>query len=467
MKAILQNKTLLTYGLILVNLVAIVLFSLLSTTNAIYRTSSSDKVFTIIDLMDKITSELSYSEEDIHRYLVTLEPYYLQKYREKQQPLQEKIDLLEKIIGKNFEEQKKFERWKELVASQISIMESSLKPDIGSFNMAKSVEIPRLVEDVSSKEQSLALSPVPVRDNYMDEIKGLKKKLVEEHKTALRDRQSQSEFTLKSREYVIVSASIASLLISIIAIGTIVTDLNEKREREKYLVAINENKDRFFSLISHDLKGPAQNLIGISELLLNDHALHDEERESFIHLLNQTAKKNYSLLENLLEWSKIQMGGIVMTPVRLTLKRVVEETLEFSEEKIIQKNLTIADLILENQEVFADQNALKTVLRNLVSNAIKFTPDEGTIRIDATQENNNVIISISDNGIGMSASTLSNLFNPGKTVSRYGTQGESGTGLGLLLCKEFVEKNGGKIWAESDEGKGSCFRVVLPLMQRS
>lgn len=447
MRFIVRNKTLLTYGLTLVNLVAIVLFSLLATTDRIHEYELSDNLFQTIDVMDQMTTELTLSEADVHNFILTSEGTYVDRYRNHRKPLEDRLKSLEGLLNKSPDQKKKFHKLKALVNRQI-------------FNLESSIQLKKNNGLLHASEFLQARN----KDKCMDQIRMLQSDLIEEQKGIIMAGQKKLEFSRKSREYIIISASIGSLLISIIAIGTIVTDLNEKKERERYLEEVNQNKDKFFTLISHDLKGPAHNLIGLSEILMNDKSLTEEEKNSFLEHLNTTAKKNYSLLENLLEWSRIQMGTVQLFPQLTDFSLILQETLILLDEKAFEKKISIKNEIPSNTEVYADANSIKTVLRNLISNALKFTPKGGVVSIKIYDKSSTFLkVVVEDSGVGMDQKTKENLFNPGKVVSRYGTDGETGSGIGLLLCKEFIDKNKGKIWVESEPGRGTSFYFSLPV----
>jgi len=446
MKFLVQNKIIITYGLTLVNLIIIVLFSLLGTTGKTQRVAFDDNVFSTIEAMDQILDDINSTEAEVNSFILTSENGHIKNYLHKRKPLEEKLAYLENRFKNQPNQQKKFQHLKRLINKRISTLETSIQ-------LMKKEGILKASEYLqkNTREKSLA------------QIRWLQEDLINGQKASMKLKQKKLTFSIKSREYIIISASIASLLISMIAIGTIVIDLHEKREREKYLEAVNQNKNRFFSLISHDLKGPAHNIIGISEILLKDKDLAQEEKQTFLSYLNTSAKKNFILLENLLEWSQIQMGTLHLNQEKCALEQMTTETLALTEESIRKKNLTIKNNIAQGTFVYADINSIKAVIRNLLSNAIKFTPPDGEIDISAEKVDKTVLFSLKDSGIGMDSRTLEALFTSNKIASRHGTEGEVGSGLGLLLCKEFIEKNKGTIWVESQEGKGTCFKFILPL----
>ncbi|RPI66936.1 MAG: PAS domain S-box protein, partial [Ignavibacteriales bacterium] len=240
-------------------------------------------------------------------------------------------------------------------------------------------------------------------------------------------------------------------------------ELALKESREK-LLQLNANKDVFISILSHDLRSPFQNLLGLSEVLTEGiHELNIDEIEKLANQINTTTRITYTLLEDILMWAGTQQGKIPFKRQNLGLSGICRNVLEVLNPNAKAKNIVISSLIGDQLNVFADADMLKTVLRNLVSNAIKFTSNGGTINISANEFPENVTISVSDNGIGIPPDNLANLFDISKVLSTRGTAKETGTGLGLLLCKEFVEKHGGKIWVESEVGRGSDFKFTLPI----
>jgi signal transduction histidine kinase len=226
---------------------------------------------------------------------------------------------------------------------------------------------------------------------------------------------------------------------------------------------LNASKDKFFSIIAHDLKNPFSTIIGFSEML-NEEIDEDQPPKirEFASLINVSAVQTLKLLENLLEWANSQNGKIPFNPQQLLVNELIEEEFVILKEMANEKKIELKCSIPSHLIVLADKNMLKTVLRNLISNAIKFTYRNGEVEVKASVNNDMVEIAVRDNGIGMSEVTKAELFKIDNNASTPGTENEKGTGLGLFLCKEFVEKHGGKIWAESEPGKGSVFLFKLP-----
>lgn len=235
------------------------------------------------------------------------------------------------------------------------------------------------------------------------------------------------------------------------------------REQKNELEIMNKTRDRFFSIISHDLKNSFTSLQMGTKLLSNIEELDKDEIKLVSKELAESVENLYKLLENLLEWARIQIGRIHHEPEELDISEVLEDVLKVMDSKAAQKNIRLTTEIIENTKVFADKNMLYSVLQNLISNAIKFTEQTGEIRIQQTEKENKLEMSICDNGVGMSAIQLSKIFRIDEIISTPGTDDEKGTGLGLILCKEFIDKNGGEIRVESELGKGTevCFNLPL------
>ncbi|KAF0132241.1 MAG: hypothetical protein FD155_765 [Bacteroidetes bacterium] len=241
-------------------------------------------------------------------------------------------------------------------------------------------------------------------------------------------------------------------------------DITEIKNNEHKLIELNATKDKFFSIIAHDLKSPFNSFLLLTQIMTEDLlTLPMTDLQKMVGSLNQSAHNLYRLLENLLQWSQIQRGIISFRPQLIEMEGVVDESIEMIRESAKIKNIEITPSNLKGIDVFADVDMVHTIMRNLLSNAVKFTPKGGKVSIAARLiEGNKAEISIKDTGIGMSQSMIGNMFNIDIITNRKGTEGEPSTGLGLTICKEFIEMHGGKIWIESEEGKGSAFYFTIP-----
>ncbi|MCK9282059.1 MAG: CHASE domain-containing protein [Melioribacteraceae bacterium] len=256
----------------------------------------------------------------------------------------------------------------------------------------------------------------------------------------------------------------------IIGVLGIYFDISERKAAEEELMRsheqltkLNATKDKFFSIIAHDLRSPFNGFINLTELMA-DSTENFSHKEFVEHSksMNKAAKDLYKLLENLLQWAQVQDGSIDFSPQYFDLLKIVSQSIDTIYQRANQKGITIINEIGNSQKVFADEKMIGAVLRNLLSNAVKFTMKDGQILLKSKRFDNGAIeISVADNGVGISAIDVKRIFKVEEKVSSLGTEGETSTGLGLLLCKEFIELHGGNIWAESEENVGSTFYFTL------
>jgi signal transduction histidine kinase/predicted negative regulator of RcsB-dependent stress response len=239
----------------------------------------------------------------------------------------------------------------------------------------------------------------------------------------------------------------------------LMTHQDEIKKRSVELAQLNEVKDKFFSIISHDLRSPMNALSGVLNLLQNEN-LRPEEFKKLTQELRVQFNHTKALINNLLDWALLQMDKLKIQPEKIDLKKLVDENFKMLSSMHL-KETTLKNQIEEGTIAFADLNMINLVIRNLLMNGIKFTETGGVITAWAEEKNNQYVISIQDNGVGISPDVQKILFEKTSGYSTRGTANEKGTGLGLILCKEFIEKNGGKIWLVSELGKGSTFSFTL------
>lgn len=319
----------------------------------------------------------------------------------------------------------------------------------------------------------------------------LRKNEIEKHKfeQALKDQQLENESTKKK---VLIGKALIIILSLLFIIGVVLyyflkvrkdnKELKQQHEtinsqklllenniqklevKEEKLQKLNATKDKFFSIIAHDLKSPFNAILGLSKLLAeNYNAYNDGKRREMISQIEKASESAFNLLENLLNWARSQRNFIEINIKKYHLKDLVDTSISAYLGAASMKEISVKNMINEKLEVCVDSSTIKIVFSNLFSNAIKFSEVGGEILLTTQLNKNMVEICFQDAGIGMDASILESLFKVEKNVKRIGTLNEKGTGLGLILCQEFVEKNNGKIWVESQEGVGSKFYVSLPL----
>ena len=226
---------------------------------------------------------------------------------------------------------------------------------------------------------------------------------------------------------------------------------------------INMEKDKFFSIIAHDLRGPFSSIVSFSELLSERIKENKLERiGDYAERIFKASQKSINLLTNLMTWARSKTGRMEFNPETLNLTELINENIMLFSELAVQKSISLKYSTSDDIKVFADKDMLSAILRNLISNAVKFNFPEGEINVTSEAIADGVIISVNDNGMGMSDNLKDDLFKINKKTGRIGSAGELSSGLGLILCKELIEKHGGEIWVESEEGKGSVFYVKIP-----
>lgn len=246
----------------------------------------------------------------------------------------------------------------------------------------------------------------------------------------------------------------------------VIKDITARKQYEEYLKNANSVKDKFFSIISHDLRNQFSGIESLTEILLQkNNELDIETMKRYLKMLNNGGKSALNLLENLLEWSRLQINGMAHKPVECRLRLIVDDVLNSAYNQAVIKRIVLVNGVNSNFKIWADRNMITTVLRNLVSNAIKFTPFEGKVEIQSWTLNERDYISVKDSGIGMSQEKIDDLFKAETIRSSLGTENEKGSGLGLMLCNEFVSVHGGKIKVKSEPGKGAEFTIILPVLQ--
>lgn len=235
------------------------------------------------------------------------------------------------------------------------------------------------------------------------------------------------------------------------------------KESQKKLLEMNATKDKFFSIIAHDLKNPFNALLNLSDFSYeNFEDLDSDSIKENLQMMVQASNQGYSLLENLLEWSRSQTNRIQFNPQISNLNELIVNAFDTVQSQANAKNIALLSQIEGENLLYVDVNMINTVLRNLLSNGIKFTPINGYITVNAIDLGSYLQINVCDTGVGISPEIIETLFHTESMQSTHGTNNESGTGLGLILCKEFVERHKGKIWAESQIDIGSQFKFTLP-----
>lgn len=240
------------------------------------------------------------------------------------------------------------------------------------------------------------------------------------------------------------------------------------KKSEAQLQELNATKDKLFSIIGHDLKGPLNNILGFSELIENGFDKYScDEIRKYNKIIYQLSTSVSDLLENLLTWSRAQRQKLTVSPQNLAIHFIVEKCFGLLGQNALQKEIRFKNNISPETIIYADEEMMTIVMRNLISNAIKFAYRGGTISVSAKNSGEMVVVGVKDTGVGIQKEKIPCLFHPDENHSNLGTEGEKGTGLGLIICKDFVEKNEGEIWVESEPGNGTVFYFSLPAKSNS
>ncbi len=252
-------------------------------------------------------------------------------------------------------------------------------------------------------------------------------------------------------------------------ISRVFTHLELKRSRDiikkqnEELKYLNDSKDKFFSIIAHDMMNPFTILMGFSNILhMKYDVMSDAKRKESISVLKSTCERVVNFLENLLKWGRVQLNKVECDPQKISLDKIFDDNILLLKQNADQKNIAINSKISGDCYAYADHEMVSLVVRNLISNALKFTRAGGAVSVEAQTKENAVEVKISDNGIGINETDMNKIFRIDGHHTTVGTANERGTGLGLILCREFIEKNGGKISVESEQDKGSTFTFTLP-----
>ncbi len=282
--------------------------------------------------------------------------------------------------------------------------------------------------------------------------------------TALTDTADKVQgFEVGGVDYITKPLQYEEVLARVKAHLTIRKQQQHIQKQNEHLRELNVSKDRFFSIIAHDLRGPLSSLRNLAQLVTENFDNYRPDEFKKMISLQYTATENlYKLMDNLLTWSRIQRGMIDYRPQQMDLRMIIVRNVTLLTPNAEQKQITLKNLVQEQMGVYADLNMVDTVVRNLISNALKFTKPGGIVAVSVAQDEQYVEVSISDTGVGIPEKTLPLLFRIDVNCKRLGTAREEGTGLGLILCKEFVERHSGRIWVESEVGKGTTFRFTLP-----
>lgn len=385
-------------------------------------------------------------------YLITSENEYYLNYLDQKKHLLNQVDKLNQIKSSGYISEKEIIQLNEMICNKLQTLDEMI--ELANYNRIEEIE--RLVEEKSN--------PIFERiQTNASNIENSLEKIISEFRISS---QRNARITTRS----IYSGYTIAFLLLFISFLSLERQIKRRKLAEKelqnktrILSEMNIEKDKFFSILAHDLKNPFTALLGLMDILKNALDKKDiVQIKEMISLIDTSSRKTYYLLQNLLEWAMIQTGRLTPNFININFYEVIEETYELLIDAAIAKNISI--ILPEKSQLFAyaDKNMVQTVFRNLMSNAIKFTSEDGHIKVGIQTEKTHIIISVADTGCGIKHNELPLLFRLDIDTRQIGTGSHKGTGLGLILAKELMNQNKGDIWAESEYGKGSTFFMSVP-----
>ena len=453
MKITLENKIVIGFFLSLLILIFIAIVSFLCIVDLADDASRTKRSQEVITQLASLLSTTTDAETAHRGYIITGNEKFLDHYKQAGPEISKLCQNLKELASQDYYQLKEIKTLELLIARRLAMIRFQIEM--------------RRTEGFDKVEKEIATGKgKQLQDNIRAEVAKIQ---LEENRKQVRLKQDSMQ-SIQFTKFVIISGSFLAILFVFMALllirrGFVDRRLAEQQIRMKNeeLLKINSEKDKFFSIIAHDLRSPFNGFLGLTQLMVDDlSSLTQDEIQEIASALRKSATNLFNLLENLLEWTLLEQGLIPFRGEEFQLISIVNESIKILNEAARKKEIKIACAISGDIVVFADRNMLQTIIRNLVSNALKFTAIGGKILISTKPiEGNKVEISVQDSGVGMKKEILDNLFKPDVNTSRPGTNGEPSTGLGLMLCKEFVEKHGGKIRVESEENRGSAFYFTI------
>lgn len=424
-------------------LLSVIIFALVQVQKLESNIKSIDRTNDLIISLENLVLNLSESESFTLGYLLTNNNFFVERNNISMQLIKGDLDLIEKLTNVEFKENAKYVRIRELTTEKISIQNKTIS-----------------LKDSNNLSNERMISNFNLGRLYLEEIKRIKGEIESEETLVLTKREELSGQNITYAIYGILFSFFVAFGIGIFVVLYLLKHIKMEETMKKGLEEINENKNRFFSIISHDLRGPVNNILALSGILQEEGS--ESKKKQMITMIDTSIKKLNHLLNNLLQWASIQMSSSSkIFPELVYPVELVKDNFEIFIPIASGKNITLVNKIPQEATIWADRNMINTVFRNLISNAIKYTRRNGEVVISSILTGYFLEISVKDNGVGMSEDVVSNLFKKSTKHSTPGTENEMGSGLGLQICKEFVEKNGGEISAESKINHGTVFNFKL------
>ncbi|MDX2195966.1 MAG: ATP-binding protein [Cytophagales bacterium] len=408
--------------------------------------AETEQIHEVINLIRKITSITNELESNVRGYELTSDEIYIDGFDKNEVLVKSLLNDLEKLVKNS-----------EYSESQFQYVKTLIDQLLFSFD--------KMISESKTGKKDLEILKINTNNAriIMNKIRLLENNIIDDEQSVLKRKQDITMEDLQKTHLTIQVMSITSIVLSVLILLFFMQYRRAHHRIEQGLVDLNDNKNKFFSIISHDLRGPVKNIVLMSQLLNENTDAKSYDPKKIAKMIESSSKNLSNLLDNLLKWSRIQMDKIDFRPERIEVQKLAEDIVNHLKIHAAPKSIDIVNNIPPNAYVTADLNMISTVIRNLISNAIKFTEKNGLISIYGRDIDSNTFeISIEDNGVGIPNNILAKIFSIDFKHSTKGTNKEEGTGLGLKICKEFIEKNNGTIKAESKLKEGSKFIFTLP-----
>lgn len=452
LRVIFRRKSSLLFELILALgsfvglLVIFIWLSYVRSTQLSYSLQWVDHTHQVINTAEKVLSKLNECESGVRGYALTGDVRFLKNYSLSQDSIQQWVRQLENLTSDNQRKQARIVQFHQSISQRLEMLTTSIALRKGTYQGK--------INQGQWNEKSRRL---------MSQIRRDQQGIVADEVHLLQARQAIAQDKLSVATKATLASGVLGVVVTVLVGIIVLKEIRRSREDEQWQRQLNEQKNRFFSILSHDLRGHQGNAGALLEILQSDaYELTPQERKQMLAMVSETVTANHKLLESLLQWGKSQMNQLAYEPSPIKLQGLVSEELATLRPIAEKKQIRLLNDVSANWQVYGDREMIRTAIRNVVSNAIKFTPPQGSVHLSACSNDPYVILLVEDTGVGMSQQVQATLFEVGSKHTTRGTANEKGTGLGLILCRELIEKNGGSISVESEEGKGSLFKIMLP-----
>jgi signal transduction histidine kinase len=416
------------------------------TSNLKLNVNKVESIYNELSVVSQLESDLSFAENSLKNYNISRQGIYLRSHERSIKRINSDMVVLLKAKGSGLVSSTSLNKLELLIGERKEIFKNT--KFIIQFKDAKTAS--ELISQGSDKTL---------------EIRELLQNIENELKVSLQINRKYIDRSINYGSYTNYLAICIALVVAFFATISITQDYLRQKEIERILRQLNDDKTKLFSILGHDLRSPLSGINAVIYILKNHYAsLTESEVKEYIESLEQTSLNYGKLLEDVLTWSRLQLDKIQIDPQVYDLKLICQEVIDLYTDHLISKKLKMVNLIPSTQTLKVDKIMFQTVVRNLISNAIKFTNQNGEIRLHYREDKDFNYIDVADSGVGMSAAVIRTLFT-NSTISMAGTENEVGTGLGLAICKEFLRKEGGDLDVSSKEGEGSVFTIVIPKEQ--